>query len=74
MCGVFISSETLGVQAIPEVLQLCKPTWAAALQAQLHEWVREQGPSPMGHRGRAGERPLSGVLILLQEGREWNHR
>lgn len=69
ICGVLISSETLGVQAIPMQTHL-----GSCPQPQLHKWVRGQGPSPGGRGGRADERPLSGVLILLQEGRARNRR
>lgn len=52
-----ISSDTLGIQSIPEVLwQMCTPTSSNR--------IFKSGTSPTGHRGRAGTRPLLGVLIL----------
>lgn len=52
ICGVLISSETLGVQAIPMQTHL-----GGCPQPQLHGWVRGQGPSPGGMQGEQARGP-----------------
>ena len=52
ICGVLISSETLGVQAIPMQTHL-----GGCPQPQLHKWVRGQGPSPGGMGGEQARGP-----------------